>query len=131
MTTQILSGHYRTVLFTPRDIPGVWPMVRHYFLFGPKPQLTEQYNPLQKLAYTSTIFFGLLSLTTGIVMFKPVQFSALGTIFGGYHYARLLHFVSMCGFLAFIPRPFGHGRDSRLGQLSVDADGLEASPRYR
>ena len=52
---QFLSGHYRTVLFTPKDIPGVWPMVRHYFFFGPKPSVTEQYNPLQKLAYTSTV----------------------------------------------------------------------------
>jgi len=40
--------------FTPRDIPGVWPMARHYFFFGPKPPATGQYNPLQKkLAYTS------------------------------------------------------------------------------
>src|ERR1700690_3515420 len=37
LTYQLLSGHYRTVLFTPKDIRGVWPMVRHYFLFGPKP----------------------------------------------------------------------------------------------
>ena len=28
---QIFSGHYRTVMFMPRDIPGVWPMIRHYF----------------------------------------------------------------------------------------------------
>ena len=35
---QIVSGHFRTVLFRPRDVPGVWPMARHYFLFGPKPR---------------------------------------------------------------------------------------------
>ena len=34
---QVISGHYRTMLFMPRDIPGVWPMARHYFFFGPKP----------------------------------------------------------------------------------------------
>ena len=50
---QIFSGNYRQVLFTPRDIPGVWPMVQHYFFFGPKPVAREVYNPLQKLAYTS------------------------------------------------------------------------------
>ena len=27
---QVISGHYRTMLFTPRDVPGVWPMARHY-----------------------------------------------------------------------------------------------------
>ena len=55
---QIFTGRFRALLFIPRDIPGVWPMAKHYFLFGKKPQLTQQYNPLQKLAYTSTIFFG-------------------------------------------------------------------------
>ena len=58
---QLLSGHYKTVLFVPRDVKGVWPMARHYFLFGPKPALTEQYNPLQKLAYTGTVLCGVAS----------------------------------------------------------------------
>lgn len=100
---QIASGHYRTLLFTPRDIQGVWPMARHYFFFGPKPAATEQYNALQKLAYTSTIGLGLLSLLTGIVLYKPAQFSWLAFLFGGYHLARIWHFAAMCGFVAFIP----------------------------
>jgi Ni/Fe-hydrogenase b-type cytochrome subunit len=100
---QIFSGHYRTMLFTPRDISGVWPMARHYFLFGPKPPARGQYNPLQKLAYTSTVAFGALSLLTGMVMYKPTQFSWLAFLFGGYHLTRIWHFAAMCGFLAFIP----------------------------
>jgi hypothetical protein len=51
---QVVSGHYRTMLFTPRDIPGVWPMTRYYFFFGPKPPAMGQYNPLQKLGSSST-----------------------------------------------------------------------------
>src|SRR5205085_9670672 len=35
---QAFSGNYRQVLFMPRDVRGVWPMARHYFLLGPKPQ---------------------------------------------------------------------------------------------
>ncbi|MGC2244967.1 MAG: cytochrome b/b6 domain-containing protein [Terriglobales bacterium] len=100
---QLLSGHYRTVLFTPKDIPGVRPMVRHYFFFGPKPAVTEQYNPLQKLAYTSTVGFGVLSFLTGLVLYKPAQFSWLAFLFGGFHLTRIWHFASMCGFVAFIP----------------------------
>lgn len=103
LITQIASGHYRTVAFTRRDIAGVWPMVRHYFLFGPKPVATGQYNPLQKLAYTAVVGLGALSLLTGIVMYKPAQLSMLGVVFGGYHGARLVHFLAMCGLLAFIP----------------------------
>jgi len=100
---QFLSGHYKTVLFTPKDIRGVWPMVRHYFLFGPQPPVTEQYNPLQKLAYTSAVLFGVASVLTGVVMYKPVQFWWLAWIMGGFHLARVWHFAAMCGFLAFIP----------------------------
>jgi Ni/Fe-hydrogenase b-type cytochrome subunit len=100
---QFVSGHWRQVLFLPRDIKGVWPMARHYFLFGKKPPVDAAYNPLQKLAYTSTIFFGVLSTLTGMVMFKPAQFWWLAWPMGGYHYARIWHFVSMCGFVAFIP----------------------------
>jgi thiosulfate reductase cytochrome b subunit len=103
LSYEIISGHYKTVLFVPRDIPGVWPMVRHYFLFGKKPLQSEPYNPLQKLAYTATILFGALSLASGLVMYNPVQFSWLGWPMGGFHYARIWHFVAMCGFLAFIP----------------------------
>jgi Ni/Fe-hydrogenase b-type cytochrome subunit len=103
VVTQIVSGHFRTVIFTPSDLPGVWPMIRHYFFFGPKPRATGQYNSLQKLAYTTTILFGALSLFTGLVMYKPVQLSALGSVFGGYHNARAIHFFAMCGLLAFIP----------------------------
>lgn len=100
---EIASGHYKTVLFRPRDIPGVWPMVRHYFLFGPDPPQTEAYNPLQKLAYTTAILCGALSLITGMVIYKPTQLSGLAWLMGGFHWARVWHFAAMCGFLAFIP----------------------------
>jgi thiosulfate reductase cytochrome b subunit len=33
----------------------------------------EPYNPLQKLAYTSTILFGVVSAVTGVLLFKPAQ----------------------------------------------------------
>jgi thiosulfate reductase cytochrome b subunit len=74
---QIISGNYRQVLFSRRDIDGVWPMARHYFFFGPKPPATEAYNPLQKLAYTSAIGLGVLTVLTGFAVWKPVQVSWL------------------------------------------------------
>lgn len=100
---QLASGHYETVLFRPRDASGVWPMVRHYFFFGPKPVATSQYNPLQKLAYTTAILLGGVSLLTGMVMYKPAQLSGLERLFGGYRGVRLIHFLAMCGMLAFVP----------------------------
>ena len=128
--SQVASGHYRTVAFTTRDISGVWPMARHYFFFGPKPTATGQYNPLQKLAYTTAILFGVLSLLTGMVMYKPAQLSTLGWLFGGYHGARLMHFVAMCGILAFIPGHLVmvalHGWDNFASMLT----GWKQRPEY-
>lgn len=102
---QLLSGHYKQVLFVPRDIPGIWPMVRHYFFFGPKPPATEAYNPLQKQAYTTVLILGVLSVLTGFAIWKPVQFSWLAWLMGGFHYARIWHFAVMWAILFFI---FGH-----------------------
>ena len=99
---QVTSGHYRTMLFTPRDIPGVWPMARHYFFFGPKPPVREAYNPLQKQAYTTAIGLGVLSVLTGLAVWKPVQFSWLASMMGGFHYARIWHFAVMWAILFFV-----------------------------
>jgi thiosulfate reductase cytochrome b subunit len=41
--------------------------------------------------------------SSAFVMYKPVQFSAPGVAVGGYHSARPLHFLAMCGLLAFVP----------------------------
>lgn len=78
-------------------------MARHYFLFKPKPEQVEPYNPLQKLAYTSTILFGVVSVITGMLLFKPVQLALLVKLLGGFGMVRIYHFAAMVGFLSFIP----------------------------
>jgi thiosulfate reductase cytochrome b subunit len=80
-------------------------MVKHYFFFGTRPLLREAYNPLQKLAYTSAIGLGVLTVLTGLAIWKPVQFSGLDSLIGGFHWARLWHFLAMWAILAFV---FGH-----------------------
>jgi Ni/Fe-hydrogenase b-type cytochrome subunit len=100
---QIVSRNVTQVLFTTRDARGVWPMVRHYFLFGPKPFVTETYNPLQKLAYTLALLLIVISLVTGFALYKPVQLSWLVYGLGGFRLTRIWHFAAMCGLLAFIP----------------------------
>lgn len=126
----IFSGHYRQVLFTPRDVPGVWPMVRHYFFFGRKPPVTEPYNPLQKLAYTSVIGLGVLSVLTGMVLYKPVQFSGLAYLMGGFHLARVWHFAVLCGLLLFVVGHLVmvvlHGWDNFISMLT----GWKKDPKY-
>jgi Ni/Fe-hydrogenase b-type cytochrome subunit len=99
---ELFSGNYQQMLFTHRDLPGVWPMVKHYFFFGPKPPVREAYNPLQKQAYTTAIALGILSVLTGLAVWKPVQFSWLAWMMGGFHYARIWHFAVMWAILFFV-----------------------------
>jgi Ni/Fe-hydrogenase b-type cytochrome subunit len=99
---QLFSGNYRQVLFTPRDFPGVWPMVRYYFLRGPRPELKESYNPLQKLAYMSAILFGGVAVLTGLVLYKPVQLSSVAWLMGGFGMVRMWHFCTMLALVSFI-----------------------------
>jgi len=100
---QLVSGNYKQVLFAAGDVPGVWPMVRHYFLFGPKPSERATYNPLQKLAYTVVIALGILLVVSGFALYKPVQLSPLVAALGGFRAVRIWHFAAMCGLVAFIP----------------------------
>ena len=99
---QLITGTWRQVLFLPRDIGGVWPMFRHYFLFGPKPEQLESYNALQKLAYTAALLLGVLSTVTGLILYKSAQLSFLIPVLGGYRSVRVLHFLSLAAFVAFV-----------------------------
>jgi thiosulfate reductase cytochrome b subunit len=100
---QIVSRNGSQVLFAARDVRGVWPMARHYFLFGPKPVVTDTYNPLQKMAYSIVLGLIVVSLVTGFALYKPVQLSWLVYGLGGFRLTRIWHFAAMCGLLAFIP----------------------------
>ncbi len=127
---QLISGNWREVLFRAHDVKGLWPMVRHYFFFGSKPGIIEPYNPLQKLAYTAAVFFGVVSALTGLVLYKPVQFWWLAWLFGGFHFARGWHFAALCGFVAFIPghliMVLLHGWNNFYSMLS----GWKKDPEY-
>jgi Ni/Fe-hydrogenase b-type cytochrome subunit len=100
---QIVSRNGRQVLFMRRDVHGVWPMVRHYFLFGLKPARGDTYNPLQKLAYSTALALMLVCIVTGFALYKPVQLSWLVYALGGFRLTRIWHFAAMCGLLAFVP----------------------------
>ena len=78
-------------------------MARHYFLFGPKPEQTQSYNSLQKLAYTSAIILAALAVFTGTVLYKPAQLSSVAWTLGGFGTVRFLHFAAMVGLVSFIP----------------------------
>jgi thiosulfate reductase cytochrome b subunit len=100
---ELATGNYRQVLVSRSDWRGIWPMVCHYFFFGPKPAQRQIYNPLQKLAYTIAIAFGAVLAVTGLGLYKPVQLSWLVSASGGLRMLRFWHFAAMTALLAFFP----------------------------
>ena len=61
----------------------------------------DKYNAAQRIAYTSIIVMGLGSLLTGLAIYKPVQFYWLTWLCGGYHLARIEHFILTIGYVLF------------------------------
>jgi thiosulfate reductase cytochrome b subunit len=59
------------------------------------------YNAAQKAAYLGAILLVIGLILSGLVLWKPVQLYALGSLMGDYEGARLLHFFCMVGIVLF------------------------------
>ena len=62
----------------------------------------SRYNAVQKLAYLSVIIDLILLVMSGLAIWKPVQFSGLAVLMGGFDNARIVHFFAMFYVVFFI-----------------------------
>jgi thiosulfate reductase cytochrome b subunit len=62
----------------------------------------SHYNAVQKLLYTGVILTGIVIVLSGLSIWKPVQFQELTTLFGGYDFARYVHFIAMSAIVGFL-----------------------------
>jgi thiosulfate reductase cytochrome b subunit len=60
------------------------------------------YNAVQKLLYIIVILAGISQVITGLAIWKPVQFSGLVSLLGGFQSARVLHFLGMVVIVGFL-----------------------------
>lgn len=60
------------------------------------------YNAVQKLLYIVVILAGILQVVSGLAIWKPVQFSGLTSLLGGFQSARVIHFVGMAVIVGFV-----------------------------
>jgi thiosulfate reductase cytochrome b subunit len=60
------------------------------------------YNNVQKLLYAGIIVVGIVVVLSGLSIWKPVQFQYLTALFGGYDFARYVHFAMMALICAFL-----------------------------
>lgn len=73
-----------------RDAPKV---VLHDLHLRKEAPPQGKYNAMQQLTYTAVIVMATLLVLSGFAIYKPGQLSWLEAMFGGYDYARWVHFT--------------------------------------
>lgn len=95
----IFSGHYRRS-FLP-IVPNALLRAFADAVHGRLSHAVGEYNPVQRMAYLGVIALIILVVLSGLVMWKPTQFQALGALLGDYPGARLVHFFCMAAIVLF------------------------------
>jgi thiosulfate reductase cytochrome b subunit len=98
----VVTGRLRERML-PIRLPELVQTVRDTLHFRIAHDDITHYNAVQKLLYLVVIAAGLSQVVTGLAIWKPIQFSSLVDLFGGFQGARLVHFLGMVvitGFLA-------------------------------
>jgi thiosulfate reductase cytochrome b subunit len=90
-----LRGEWRDLVPRKGDLRDTVEMVRYYLFLRADHPRQGKHNALQKGAYFAMPWLAVLTVTSGIAIWKPVQFAPLTGLLGGYQWARYWHFVSM------------------------------------
>lgn len=102
------TGHVKQFFLKPRDVPKLPSMALYYLHLRKTSPQDGEYNPLQKLAYTS-VFYLLtpLIIASGLAMSPEIDAALnwLPALFGGRQSARSFHFLATFAFAFFT---FGH-----------------------
>ena len=101
LTLGFVSGRFRRKL---------WPILPSQVVADVKAALTfklahddlSHYNSVQKVLYAGVILCGVVIVLSGLAIWKPVQFQELTTLFGGYDFARYVHFMAMAAIVGFL-----------------------------
>jgi thiosulfate reductase cytochrome b subunit len=97
----IASGHLRRKLL-PLNPSAVFRDVRDALRGRLAHDDLSVYNAAQRAAYLGAIAILLALVASGLVVWKPVQFHALGALMGDYEGARLVHFFAMAALVLFV-----------------------------
>lgn len=97
----IASGHIRKKLLPFSPVAALLDVVAAF-----RGRLAHEdlsvYNAAQRAAYLGVVVLAALLVLSGLVIWKPVQFHALGMLMGDYEGARLVHFLAMSGVVLFV-----------------------------
>ena len=97
----LFSGEWRYLLPDRHALKDSFLVVLHDLHIIKTAPAFDRYNAAQRIAYSSIIVMGFLSLVTGLAIYKPVQLNWLCALCGGYEAARIEHFVLTIGYVLF------------------------------
>jgi len=132
----IISGEWRAILPIPGSLKRAPLVALHDAHIVKKAPPQGKYNDAQRIAYTSVILMGAGSLFSGLAIYKPLQLAWLTALFGGYEWARWIHFWLTISFVLFflvhvfqvVVAGWGNFRSMITGYVIVDAVEPKAEP---
>jgi thiosulfate reductase cytochrome b subunit len=101
LTYGIATGRFQRMLLPIRwsELLSTINDALHFRLSHDDP---TRYNTVQKLLYVGVICVGILTVISGLSIWKPIQFSELLSLFGSFQTARLIHFLCMSAIVMFV-----------------------------
>ena len=97
----LISGRFRAKLF-PISLRDLIASIRDALTLRLKHDDLTHYNAVQKLLYVGIILVGIVTVLSGLSIWKPVQFSELAALFYDFQTARLVHFLCMAAIVLFL-----------------------------
>lgn len=95
------TGRFRRMLL-PIRVPEVLTEIRKAFRLDLTHDDLTRYNAVQRLLYIGIIVVIIVQMLSGLVIWKPVQFSELAFLFYDFQGARLAHFIGMAAIVGFV-----------------------------
>jgi thiosulfate reductase cytochrome b subunit len=97
----LVTGRFRRRLLPIRPSEVVAD-VKAALVFNLSHQDLAVYNAVQKLLYLGVILASIVIVLSGLSIWKPVQLQWLTAVFGGYDFARYVHFFAMALIVGFV-----------------------------
>jgi thiosulfate reductase cytochrome b subunit len=97
----LITGDWRQLWPNRYSLKEAWQVLLHDLRIRKTAPLQGKYNAAQRIAYSAIILMGAGSVFTGLAIYKPVQFYWLVWLMGGYHLARIWHFMLTIGYVLF------------------------------
>jgi thiosulfate reductase cytochrome b subunit len=95
------TGRFRRMLL-PIRAPEIIAEIRAVLALKLAHDDLTVYNPVQKLLYVGVIAVIVIQVVSGLVIWKPVQFSELAILFYDFQTARIVHFLGMAAIVGFL-----------------------------